>query len=68
MNNRNKPCACGSGLKTKRCCGDEAALCKKRRDEALAWVQKAREERRFRPRRQSSLFLAAAMLNWRYIR
>ncbi len=30
MSNRNKPCACGSGLKFKRCCGDEAALCAKR--------------------------------------
>lgn len=25
MNQRNKPCACGSGKKTKKCCGSEAA-------------------------------------------
>lgn len=32
MNTRNHPCACGSGRKTKRCCGDEAVKSRKYQD------------------------------------
>lgn len=47
MNNRNNPCACGSGKKTKRCCGDEAKLCIQRRceREAKYWDFLARRQR-----------------------
>lgn len=32
MSTRNQPCACGSGKKTKRCCGDEAVKSRKYQD------------------------------------
>lgn len=33
MNNRNKPCPCLSGMKFKKCCGNEAMLAAKRMEQ-----------------------------------
>lgn len=48
---RNQPCACGSGKKFKRCCGNEAVLCAQReeawklaREQRAERAKKAREE------------------------
>jgi hypothetical protein len=41
-NNRNKPCPCGSGNKTKRCCGSAEAEVA-RREESARLAEEARE-------------------------
>jgi Flp pilus assembly protein TadB len=48
MNTRNKPCACGSGKKSKVCCKSPAALSRKRQqeNEELARRIKERAEQR----------------------
>lgn len=48
MNIRNKQCACGSGKKHKRCCGDEAKLSEQRHEQNRQFMEKlrARAEKR----------------------
>lgn len=42
MNKRNQRCHCGSGAKFKKCCGNEARLCEKRRAEHEADMENMR--------------------------
>jgi len=74
MNNRNRPCSCGSGVKFKRCCGDNAKLSVKRREEHEEFLRQMvarnieREKQRkllpraSRPSPMLSAILAAAAL------
>ena len=51
MNDRNQPCACGSGIKTKKCCNSPAAHARRREEARLAQQRAfddAREARRLR--------------------
>lgn len=43
MNIRNKPCACGSGRKHKKCCGDPVMLSAKRVAEHEEFMRQLRE-------------------------
>jgi len=42
---RNSPCACGSGLKHKKCCGSGAAVSKKYHDDKEQLMERLRENR-----------------------
>lgn len=47
---RNHQCHCGSGLKFKRCCGDNAKLADRRKKEKEAFIERLREMSRQRER------------------
>jgi hypothetical protein len=56
MNNRNQPCACGSGSKTKRCCQSPEAQAKRAAEAKAARLEayRARQEQLRKEREERS--------------
>ena len=53
MNNRNQPCECGSGKKSKGCCQSEAEKSKRYHEETARMLARMQEQREQRAREQS---------------
>ena len=62
MNNRNKPCQCGSGKKTKKCCGNEAEKTRKYHIAEEKFKQKLSERKAQNQTNTKGMPLMAALL------